>query len=147
MREHLTPTPRTPREIALQHALILRRLSAQMRRVLLSPDAIASPESLRRTLAGSARMFEEYADDLEDLAVSASHTLVRVPTWRDGLQVALGLLVPCAAFLGLIAFAVSGAPNAPTDPEQIQRSLSDEKWIQEHEDRLEAISRGGHGDR
>lgn len=116
MREHVTPTPRTPREIVFQHALILRRLSGEMRGVLREPETIPMPATLRRSITDSVRAFEACADDLEDLAVTASHTLVRVPTWRDGVKVALGFLVPCAAFLGIIALVVSSVPTAPLDP-------------------------------
>ncbi len=132
----LTPTPRTPREIVFQHALILRRLSAQMRTLLLKPDAVASPESLRRTLAGSARVFEECADDLEVLAVSASHTHVRVPTCLDGVKVALGFIVPCAAFLGIVALVVSSVPTAPVDPQERLREAREREWMSISEKRL-----------
>ncbi|KPH63553.1 hypothetical protein [Novosphingobium sp. ST904] len=147
MREHVTPTPRTPREIVFEHALILRRLSGQMRSVLREPETIPMPATLRRSLTDSARAFEECAGDLEALAATASHTLVRVPTWRDGVKAALGFLVPCAAFLAIVALVVSSVPQAPTDPKEIQRYLDDAKWIQMYEDRLEATSRGEHGPR
>jgi hypothetical protein len=79
--------------------------------------------------------------------MSAQSTSRRVPIWHDGVKFAFGVLVPCAAFVCLIALSVSGMPNKPPDPEEIQRSLSDEKWMQLYEDRLEATSRGGRGDR
>lgn len=147
MREHVTPTPRTPREIVFQHALILRRLSGEMRGVLREPETIPMPATLRRSLTDSVRAFEACADDLEDLAVTASHTLVRVPTWRDGVKVALGFLVPCAAFLGIIALVVSSVPMAPVNPQQMLREAKEREWIQAHEDQLEALSRGEHGSR
>ncbi|MDG2514531.1 hypothetical protein P7B04_17745 [Sphingobium yanoikuyae] len=147
MREHVTPTPRTPREIVFQHALILRRLSGEMRGVLREPETIPMPATLRRSITDSVRAFEACADDLEDLAVTASHTLVRVPTWRDGVKVALGFLVPCAAFLGIIALVVSSVPTAPLDPQQMLREAKEREWIQAHEDQLEALSRGEHGSR
>jgi hypothetical protein len=147
MREHVTPTPRTPREIVFEHALLLRRLSGEMRSVLREPETMPMPATLRRSLTDSARAFETCADDLEDLAVSASHTLVRVPTWRDGVKVALGFLVPSAAFVGIIALVVSSVPTAPLDPQEMLREAKEREWIQAHEDQLEAISRGEHGPR
>lgn len=147
MREHVTPTPRTPREIVFEHALILRRLSGEMRSVLREPETIPMPATLRRSLTDSVRAFEACADDLEGLAVTASHTLVRVPTWRDGMKVALGFLVPCAAFLGIIGLVVSSVPMAPADPEAMLREAKEREWIQAHEDQLEALSRGEHGSR
>ena len=136
MREHVTPTPRTPREIVFQHALILRRLSGEMRSVLREQETMPMPASLRRSLTDSARAFETCADDLEGLAVNASHTLVRVPTWRDGVKVALGFLVPCAAFLGIIGFVVSSLPTAPVDPREMLREAREREWMNLNEQRL-----------
>ncbi|GFE77348.1 MULTISPECIES: hypothetical protein [Sphingomonadaceae] len=152
MREDVTPTPLTPRDIMIEYALILRRVSGRIHGILREPETIQMPVTLRRSLTDCVKAFDECIADLETLASTAAatatptitHTPMRVPTWRDGAKVALGVLIPCAAFVCLIALIASTMPIEPTDPEQIQR---DAKWLQEHEDRFEAISRGGHGNK
>lgn len=129
MREDVTPTPLTPRDIMIEYALILRRSLTDC--VKAFDECIADLETLASTPAATA-------------TPTITHTPMRVPTWRDGAKVALGVLIPCAAFVCLIALIASTMPIEPTDPEQIQR---DAKWLQEHEDRFEATSRGGHGNK
>lgn len=152
MREDVTPTPLTPRDIMIEYALILRRVSGRIHGILREPETIQMPVTLRRSLTDCVKAFDECIADLEMLASTPAaaasptitHTPMRVPTWRDGAKVALGVLIPCAAFVCLIASIASTMPIEPTDPKQIQR---DAKWLQEHEDRFEATSRGGHGNK
>ena len=152
MREDVTPTLLTPRDIMIEYALILRRVSGRIHGILREPETIQLPVTLRRSLTDCVKAFDECIADLEALASTAAATAtptitptpMRVPTWRDGANVALGVLIPSAAFVCLIALIVSTMPIEPTDPEQIQR---DAKWLQDYEDRLEATSRGGHGNK
>lgn len=136
-------TPRTPREVIFEHALILRRLSGQIRMVLIEPETIPMPASLRRSLSASAKAYEDCAADLEALATTASHTVVRVPTWRDGTKVAVGFIVPSAAVFALFAIISTVVPERPIDPQQILRAAEERKWMSMAEERLnhEANSR------
>lgn len=129
-------TPRTPREVIFEHALILRRLSGQIRMALIEPETIPMPASLRRSLSGSAKAFEDCAADLEALATTASHTVVRVPTWRDGTKVAVGFIVPSAAVFALFAIIATVVPERPIDPQQILRAAEERKWMSMAEERL-----------
>lgn len=63
-------------------------------------------------------------------------TLVRVPTWLDGVKVALGFIVPCAAFLGIVALVVSSVPTAPVDPQERLREAREREWMSISEKRL-----------
>jgi len=136
----------------IEYALILRRVSGRIHGILREPETIQMPVTLRRSLTDCVKAFDECIADLETLASTAAatatptitHTPMRVPNWRDGAKVALGVLIPCAAFVCLIALIAFTIPIEPTDPEQSQR---DAKWLQEHEDRFEATSRGGHGNK
>lgn len=130
-------TPRTPREVIFEHALILRRLSGQIRMALIEPETIPMPASLRRSLSGSAKAFEDCAADLEALATTASHTVVRVPTWRDGTKVAVGFIVPSAAVFALFAIIATVVPERPLDPQQIQRMAHEREWMSMAEHQLD----------
>lgn len=137
MRTHEIPASKTPREIVLQHALILRRLSSRMEHIYSDPDAGVAPENLRRALADGAETFRNYADELETLGLSDSHTPVRVPTWRDGVEVALGFIAPCAVFLGFVALMVANMPTeARLTEEELLRNISEREWMDAAEQRF-----------
>lgn len=136
MRAHEIPASLTPREIVLQHALILRRLSSRMEHIHFDAGAGVAPENLRRALADGAATFRSYADELEALGFSDSHTPVRVPTWRDGVEVALGFIVTCAALLGLLAVVVSSVPAGPPDLETLRHQDKEREWMDAAEKRF-----------
>ncbi len=137
MRTHEIPASQTPREIILQHALILRRLSSRMERIYFDPGAGDSTESLRRALADGAETFRNYADELEALGLSDSHTPVRVPTWRDGAEVALGFIATCGVLLGFLALVVWSVPPAgPADLEGVLRLEKEREWMEAAEQRF-----------
>lgn len=139
MREPVTPTPSTLREHMIEYSLILRRLSERMHSILREPETIPIPFTLRRSLTDCVKAFDECAVDLEALAATATYTTRRVPTWRDGVKVALGFLVPSVAFVGIVVLLMSSMLPLHADPQQRLREAKELEWMSMSEQRLKKI--------